>query len=249
MSHPRRAFVDLQTEDPINQRFFLDSGDSEHFRKVLRLRVDDFVTVVDPNKERAFNARISDFAKHVEVEILSPKPEKSFRSPVSILACALLKNDHNDLIVEKATELGVRQICFFAGDRSVLRLKDDLKASKKLERWNKIAQSSARQSIKLFYPTVALYGSLKTFLTATQGLPILYGSLEEQARPLAELLSNPQFPTSMIIGPEGDFSDEEIALLSKNGALGLSLGNFVLRAETAAICAVSTLNTLAQLSS
>lgn len=247
MSHPRRAFVSLNLPDPIGAQVQLEENDSDHFRKVLRLREGDLVTVVDQSKELAYEARILKTAKLIEVEIISKRNEQPYKSPVKTLACALLKSDHNDLVAEKATELGVENIYFFAAERSVLKIKDSNKAHKKLERWRNIAKSSARQSIKLFCPEVELFSSLPELLSSLGDSALLYGSLENDSQKLIEISSKTSFPCCVLIGPEGDFSDSEFNQLRKASALGFSLGPYVLRAETAAICAISALSTLSQL--
>ncbi len=162
-------------------------------------------------------------------------------SRVSTVFFAITKGDHNDEVVEKCTELGVREVSLWSAERSVVRY-DPHKLATKTDRFLKIATSAAEQSKRLTIPTVTIisFEQLIERVASSQRQSLML-SLESTAIPLHELsLTTPQ--CDLIVGPEGDFSPDEVSALSKLSPTKVSLGSTTLRSETAAIAGVAGIN-------
>ncbi len=152
-----------------------------------------------------------------------------------------------DLIVQKATELGVASIVPLASERTLVKLDDD---SKKMDRWREIALESCKQCGNNWLPEIQPPQKARAFLEALPKFDLkLIASLQPDAKPLKSILSSTSplqssnSPTLLIlIGPEGDFTPAELNLAKSAGCLPLSLGPLVLRAETAAIYTLSILH-------
>jgi 16S rRNA (uracil1498-N3)-methyltransferase len=240
-------------------------GDSAgQIRRVLRLQPGAVIEAFDGTGRRIL-ARIALISPQEVVadfvEVTFPNAEAPF--PVLLLQ-ALLKGEKNDWVAEKATELGVAEICFFPARRSVPQLKDD-RSARKLERWRRIATEAAEQCGRVRLPAVRYFPSLKETLEnhgdarfrladEARAKSEYLGELEEPqteserystGRVLSEPLVNPraslQQPVAVLIGPEGGWTEEERLLAYRRGAEGFSLGPRILRAETAAIVALARL--------
>jgi len=160
-----------------------------------------------------------------------------------ILLQAILKGNRMELLIEKATELGVARIVPVTTSRVIPRL-DAAQARQKRERWERIAVSAAKQCGTPWLPVIESPVSLQDAMQQTAG-PLLLASLADNTRPLAavidELRTETPSAVTVIIGPEGDLTGDETQGLLAAGAIPVSLGSLTLRAETAAIYAVSAL--------
>jgi 16S rRNA (uracil1498-N3)-methyltransferase len=163
------------------------------------------------------------------------------------LIVGLPKSDLPEWIVEKATELGVDSITFFAADRSVVKLKSGPDALKKQRRLEATAEAAAKQSKRTSIPKVTIIESLETALFSLPERSVVFAcSLAATATPLKSCAAPESRDYALVVGPEGDFSPNELAVLDRGGARQLSLGNNTLRVETAAICALAQTNLLWQ---
>jgi 16S rRNA (uracil1498-N3)-methyltransferase len=173
------------------------------------------------------------------------------------LPCALTlgqglpKGSTMDDIVRQATELGAAAIMPLATTRSEVRL-DDERAAKKSDKWRTAAVEAAKQCGNPFLPAIAPVQGLDAFLAATQAAATelrLVASLHPGARPLRTVLASwraaheGRAPRSAawLIGPEGDFTAEEVARALAAGFIAVTLGPLILRCDTAAACALSVL--------
>ena len=160
------------------------------------------------------------------------------------LAFALAKGEKNDLVVQKATELGAARLLPWEGDRSVVKLQPD-RARQRVERWERIAAEAARQCGRADVPVISAPAPLGVALTA---VPDGYGKVafyEQGGEPLREILASAPTPGWMaVVGPEGGFTPGEISACAQAGCRLATLGPRILRAETAAIAAVVLLETL-----
>jgi 16S rRNA (uracil1498-N3)-methyltransferase len=221
----------------------LDEAESRHAANVLRLQVGDMVSVFD-GQGTEVHARIADLNKRqtvleaVQVIVKPPLPARL------ILAQAIPKGKNLDLVLQKATELGAAEIIPLVTDRTVAR-PDAAEAADKQEKWQRIAIEACKQCgrnhLAKVHPPIAYSTFLKN-LPDTQ-LPLI-AALDDSARPLHEILAaQPARPDSalILIGPEGDFTPEEIAAAKAAGCLPVSLGPIILRTETAAVYSLSVL--------
>jgi len=163
------------------------------------------------------------------------------------LAQALTKAKSMDLIIEKATELGVSELVPLQSDHSVAQI-DDEKADAKVEKWKKLTIEAAKQCGQNWLPVVRPPQAPKDFVNALpKGAVKLIASLQAEAKPLKTVLREqlpavkPGTPIIVMIGPEGDFTPAEIGAARAAGFLPVSLGKIILRAETAAFFVLSSI--------
>ncbi len=163
-----------------------------------------------------------------------------------VLAQALVKGDKMELVIQKATELGVQAIAPFAAARSVVRLEGD-RASERVQRWQRIADEAARQSgradVHRVLPIVPFPKLLER--SVAEGVRPLVLFERERSRRLSEALAANPGPAHLVIGPEGGFADEEIAAADQAGSETVTLGRLVLRTETAGLAALCVARFLA----
>ena len=212
----------------------LTADEARHLREVLRLKPGDEVSVFD-GEGKEFRARVAqarrEFAElELQDEIEAARPE----SPLQIaLAVALLKGEKFDLVVQKATELGVVKIVPLVTRYADIKLRDEADASKRVGRWQRIALEAAKQSGRAMVPEVSL--------------PVAVGSVfsercllfsERDGHGLTQIETD---TITAIIGSEGGWSDEELEQARAAGARIVTLGGRILRAETAAITAAALL--------
>ncbi|NDC38226.1 MAG: 16S rRNA (uracil(1498)-N(3))-methyltransferase, partial [Proteobacteria bacterium] len=231
-----RFFVDSAPGLSIEQRgiVMLSEGDSHHARDVLRLNTGDTVSIVFRPNGRCFSGTIESVAPSVTVRLGEQSNALPQPSRVRRLLFALCKGDRNDLVCEKATELGVGSVHFFQAERSVVRLDSPADCEKKRTRWTKIAESAAKQSSRATVPEVLVSRSLKEALDTlppAAGDRLLYCALTIGSKEIRSIVPPDGF-IHLCIGPEGDLSPSEEALLAAHHGEPLSLGPTVLRSET-----------------
>ena len=258
MSHERRIFIEnLNTKirrDTQPLTYILNSSD-DNFRylsKVLRLKVKDEVTLVCKQSTHEYSSNIIEitkssiifsinqdsFSKYSDNRI-DANTKAPIMPPLKTLLFAICKGDTNDLVCEKATELGVNEIIFWKAMRSV-PIFDAKSKENKAKRWEKIAQSAASQSGRKTIPVVKITDSLQEALENCKNdeNSRFYCSLEPDSINIRNL-KNEIKEAIVAIGPEGDFTQQEIELLKKSNYLPVSLGDNRLRSETAAIVAIA----------
>ena len=153
---------------------------------------------------------------------------------------AFAKSDKLEHVIQKATELGAREIVTFPSARCVSR-PDEKSLKKKLERWQKIAASAAEQSGRGRIPRVIVLDSFKNALTrgAASDMPIVFYE-NEHATTLRQALSSKNYKTvSILSGPEGGLEEAEIEAAREAGFQICTLGKRILRCETAPLCGLS----------
>lgn len=224
----------------------LDAEQSHHCAQVMRQAVGDLFAVFDGKGIEA-KARITEIGRdEVKFQILaratSPKPAH----PVW-LAQALTKPKSMDLILQKATELGVSELVPLQSEHSVAQV-DEEKADAKVEKWQKLTIEAAKQCGQNWLPVVRPPGAPKDFVAGVpRGALKLIASLQQEAKPLKAVLREHlpglkvRTPIVVMIGPEGDFTPAEIGQARAAGFAPVSLGKIILRAETAAFFALSAI--------
>jgi 16S rRNA (uracil1498-N3)-methyltransferase len=216
-----------------------DKKQIHHIRDVLRLKVNERVQVFDA-LGNAYACRISQVHERIVLDIqkrLEPKAQEKVRIT---LACAIPKKAKFDEIVDKLTQIGVYSIIPLLTERVVVRW-DRQKQFNQQKRWEKIALSAAQQSQRTSLPIIQppqkiaeLLGNSRNY--ALKLIPVLSG----QRRPMSEILSRTKARNILVlIGPEGDFTPQELSLAQSKGFIPVSLGDLVLRVDTAAIAAAS----------
>jgi 16S rRNA (uracil1498-N3)-methyltransferase len=224
----------------------LDAEQSHHCAQVMRQNVGDHFGVFDGHGHEA-KARITEIAKDaVKFTVLAKAASPRTAHPVW-LAQALTKKASMELILQKATELGVAAIAPLQSDHSVVQV-DDEKSDAKLDKWRKLTIEAAKQCGQNWLPKVHAPEAPKDFMNGIpRGAVKLIASLQAEAKPLKSVLREtlptlkPGTPIVVMVGPEGDFTPAEIGAARAAGFAPVSLGKIILRAETAAFFALSAL--------
>lgn len=222
----------------------LSRDDSHHLADVLRLPIGASVVVSDGQGGEAAAVITASNAGLLTVWIVERKRQAGAGVAITLIQ-AVPKSQKMDLIIQKATELGVCTIQPVMTDRGVVRLENE-RADHRTIRWQRIAFEAAKQCRTSWIPKVFPVASLTAVLERNPALEaLLMGSLEPDARPLQacmrELRERQVGSVGLLIGPEGDFSPREYELARKAGAIPVSYGSRVLRVETAALYGVSVL--------
>jgi 16S rRNA (uracil1498-N3)-methyltransferase len=235
---PTSAFSDDQ------KSVTLAHDEARHARSVLRLQRGDEVFVFD-GEGHEYRCAITNLTQasstlNVIEKVEPARPDSQLNL---MLAIALLKGEKFDLVVQKATELGVTSILPVVTSRADVRIRNGQETLKRLARWQRIALEAAKQSgrarlLKVNEPVT--FDSLIATPIEDDELRLMFA--ERDGSTLAELTSNP--PPSRVlalVGSEGGFSDEEIAQARAAAWRIITLGGRILRAETAAIVVAALL--------
>jgi 16S rRNA (uracil1498-N3)-methyltransferase len=226
-------------------RLSLPADERHHVRQVLRMHVGDEVVAFD-GEGREGVARLVETGEGWGLELLHECEDRHERVRI-VLIQAIPKGKRMELLVEKATELGVGTIIPMVTERTVVRL-DGRQVQAKQERWARIATSAAKQCGTRWMPEILpVAASLQAALAAVGPLDLLLaGIIRPDSRPLKDvILEHPTVRSvGVVIGPEGDLTEGEIATVLAAGATPVGFGGQVLRVETAAIFAVSVIGHL-----
>ena len=210
-----------------------------YIKNVLRCKMGERFVVVD-EKGDEYNAQVKEISKEaVMLEIERKLPPRPRVTSVTI-ACAIPKNSRFDDIIDKLTQLGVDRIIPLVTERVVVRL-DAAAGAARIQCWKKIAAAASQQSQRNSLPVIEAPKTFKEVLSESGEYDVkLIPTLADDRRTLKELLIR-QGPRKFLIlvGPEGDFSHEEVALAKGQGFIPVTLGDLVLRVETAAVAIAS----------
>ena len=216
--------------DESTESFSFDKEESRHIIKVLRKKDSDILHVTN-GSGLLFETEItlaSDNKCIVQVLSIKKTDEPKFRLHLAVAPTKM--NDRFEWFLEKATEIGIQEITPIICDRSERKVVN-------LERFKKIILSAMKQSNETFLPKLNEAISFKEFIKQkNEGLQLIAHCEETDKKSLKEILK-PNESVTMLIGPEGDFSEKEIALALENNYQPVTLGNTRLRTETAAIVA------------
>jgi len=224
------------TPDIIGNDYVLSETESHHCIKVLRLSEGEKVNLVD-GKGGFYVAEIT-FAhpKRCQLSVKEVVEEYEKRPYHLHIAIAPTKsNERFEWFLEKCTEIGIDEI-------TPLRTKNSERTTLKAERMEKIITSAVKQSIKAYHPKLYELCKFETFLTEYQsytGLKMIATCENIEKKSLKKIYTS-QSNALILIGPEGDFSPEEVQLAVENNFVPISLGNSRLRTETAGIIACHT---------
>ncbi len=164
------------------------------------------------------------------------------------VACALPKKSSMDDIIDKLTQLGVDRIIPLKTSRTIVKL-DEEKKQLRFSHWQKVAQNASQQSQRSTLAVIEQLKDIKEVLADSKEYDLkLIPTLTGDRKTIKEILQHSK-PSNILvfIGPEGDFTDEEIALAKKYGCIAVSLGRNVLRVETAAVAVASYIKFLYQI--
>ena len=210
----------------------LDKSQSHYVNKVMRIKVGEVFSLFNPSGE--WEAKILNISKSI-VEFNITKQLRQKENPKELwLAFSPIKSNYFNFMIQKATELGVTKFLPIIFDRTIVR-----KINK--ERLEKVIIEATEQSNRINVPSIEDPQSLKSFLN-NKKMDLIFTDLNSQNKKidLDKLTIN---PTCVIIGPEGDFSeDEREQILAFKGVQPIKINENILRSETAVISALSIVN-------
>lgn len=221
---------DIQTKPELPEE------EAQHCVRVLRLSAGDEITLTD-GKGNFYRAEITASTnKRCLVKVLETIPQEPLWSGHLHIAMAPTKNmDRNEWFAEKATEIGFNELTFLNcrfSERKVI----------KMERIEKIVVSAIKQSLKARLPKLNGMTDFDKFITQEFAGQKFIAHCYEGEKPLLKNVMKPGEDALVLIGPEGDFSEEEVAKAIEKGFQPISLGKSRLRTETAALVATMVVN-------
>ncbi|WP_425380946.1 RsmE family RNA methyltransferase [Spiroplasma endosymbiont of Polydrusus pterygomalis] len=228
------------TNDKNDNILILDEEDSKHIIKVLRHKINDEIIII--YQQQKYLAKIITITTVVKCEISKILANSSSELSCKItLVMALLKEQKFDLVIQKAVELGVYQIVPLQLKRCVSVL-TKTKAQQKVLRWQSIAKAAAKQSNRNLIPIITpVVFELKQLVSYHSKLNLVADENSSDINWVNEI-NNELSSITIIIGPEGGITSEEITILKKFNFSSISLGKLILRAETAPLFLMSIIN-------
>ncbi len=212
------------------QSFSFDKEESKHIIKVLRKKDTDILFVTN-GLGYLFKTEITLASDNkCTVKILSVEKSKTPKFHLHLAVAPTKMNDRYEWFLEKATEIGIHEITPIICDRSERKVVNQ-------ERFEKILLTAMKQSNVLFLPKLNPAVSFKEFLQNNNDSLLLIAHCEETNKKSLKSILKPNTNATILIGPEGDFSEKEITLALENNFIPVSLGSTRLRTETAAIVA------------
>ena len=228
----------MQQYFAINKNLDLLESDYHHIKNVMRMKITDKIKVV--YESVTYLCEITDI-EDVKFKIISEEKSNNDNVKISI-AFGLIKEQKLDYLFQKGTEIGISEFIPVNMIRSVVKI-DSNKEDKKLDRWNKILKEASEQSFRSNIPNLTNIKNIKDLINLDFDLKLIC-SLNENTQNIKKILqkNNKYDKILLVVGPEGGFDLKEENLLTQNGFNSISLGDTVLRAETAPIVASSMIN-------
>ena len=232
-----------------SEEMYIEGVDARHISKVLRMQPGAKLQIVSDDGVSAVAEITAIDSERVTVHCMEKLAESHEPRVKLVLAQGLAKGEKMDFIIQKAVEMGAYSVVPVAMEHSVVRL-DGAKAAKKVERWQKIAESAAKQSKRDIIPQVQPVQSMAEMLAnnACQTKIIAYECEDRLSLKAALQAAEAEYAAAggihellLIIGPEGGISEGELEQARKAGAVPVSLGRRILRAETAGLVAMSAI--------
>ncbi len=224
----------------LNQIIILDEFSSHHALRVMRVKVDDFLILFNGDGFE-YRGRVSDINKKtINIEILS-KEKNNNESPINInLFQSISSNEKMDMVIQKATELGVSSIQPIFTSRSTVKLSID-RIKKRLIHWRQVSISACGQSGRSKIPTIKSPIGFDRFVEGitTNSLNLLLHP--DNSKESSNLPNKYSGDINIFIGPEGGFSQDEVLLLKKQNCINIQLGSRILRTETAPLAIIAIL--------
>ncbi len=229
----------LEPEKILRDRAIIDGTNVRYLTNVLRSSIGDELTLLD-GLGKGYKGKIVSIGRDkIDVQITKAFEINTESSLDITIAQGIPKADKMEIIIQKATELGVKKIVPLITQRAVVRTKKPVR----LERWSKIATSSAQQSGRSKIPLIDSITGYKEFLSRElSGVKMIFyeGRVKKGIKEfLRELTAVKEI--TFLVGPEGGFTEEEVGMAIKKGFTPVGLGPRILRTETAGITALSIL--------
>ena len=231
--------------DQIDDKYVtITGGDVNHIKNVLRMKTDEEL-LISNGQDKDYYCKIEALSDdEIKALILDEEFEGTELPTELYLFQGLPKSDKMELIIQKAVELGVKEIIPVATKRCVVKL-DNKKEASKLKRWQAISESAAKQSRRTIIPEVSSVVTFKEAINRAKEFElgiIPYENFKDM-KETREVLEKVQkgIKIGIFIGPEGGFEESEVQYAFENGIRPISLGKRILRTETAGLTILSVL--------
>ncbi len=222
----------------IDNKLELNKDDIYHITKVMRMGNNEKIEVVYNSTVFVCEVNVNELPL---VSINKEIQNHNINNYKTTLIIPLLKEQKMDLILQKATELGVYEIIPVIMKRSIIRLEQG-KEDKKIDRWSKICKEASEQSKRTDIPLITNVKTLKE-LKDIEGLKLVCSTTEKEKTMKKFLTANQNYDKiNIVVGPEGGISEDEEELLVNLGFTRVSLGDRIMRVETVPIFILSALN-------
>ena len=222
----------------------ITGGDVNHIKNVLRMKVSEEL-LISNGQDKDYYCKIETISDdEIKALILDEEFEGTELPTELYLFQGLPKSDKMELIIQKAVELGVKEIIPVATKRCVVKL-DDKKEASKIKRWQAISESAAKQSRRTIIPEISSVMSFKEAINRAKEFELgiipyeNFKDMKETKEVLAKVKKG--IKIGIFIGPEGGFEESEVQYALDNGIHPISLGKRILRTETAGLAIVSVL--------
>lgn len=229
-----KFFVDPSKVD--RGTIVIDTEDVNHIVRVLRMDIGEEISVCD-STGTDYVAKITEITKNsVICEVLTQKKSDTEPETEVTLWQALPKGSKMEYIIQKTTELGIKRIVPVTMSRCVSKIESKKDAEKKVQRWQKIAESAAKQSGRGIVPEICMPVSFTEAIDGLLACDKAFAPYEcEENNSIKTVISGigGNMSVGFIIGPEGGFAPDEIHKLTSNGIPSVTLGKRILRTETA----------------
>lgn len=222
-----------------NKNLELEDSDYHHIKNVMRMKKDDIIKVVFDNV--VYTCKLTSITNKSSFEIINK--EEKYKKDYSVdVAFSLIKEQKLNYLLQKTTELGAGMLIPINTKRSVVKI-DKKKESSKIDRWQKICKEASEQSFRSNMPKINEVLNLQDLIYMDYDLKLLC-SLNKNTKNIKKVIqkNNKCVKILLVVGPEGGFDPKEEEYLLNNGFVSVSLGNTVLRAETAPVVALSMIN-------
>lgn len=234
-----RFFV--KTEQIKEKEIIITGEDVKHIKNVLRKKAGDKIEICNQETEKAYKCEIKDIQENIILnQIIEETTKEEDKIKVDIYQ-GLPKADKMELIIQKSIELGAHEIIPVDMKRCVVKL-DAKSENKKIERWQKIAESAAKQSGRNIIPKIKHMLKIDDIIKIKNeydAIIVCYENEKENTikKELKQIKSNlaENLKIAVIIGPEGGLEEKDVEKLKQNGAKIVTLGNRILRTETVAL--------------
>lgn len=219
--------------------FILGSDDLYHIRTVMRMKDNDKIYVV--YEKTTYICCLENVKKDILIKIEETLKNDNKNNIQVTLFLPLLKEQKMDLVIQKATELGISKIVPMKTSRSIIRL-DEGKESKKLDRWRRISKEASEQAHRETIPEIEEVIDINN-VQLLPGLNIICSTIEKEKNIKYILQNNREYDRiNIVIGPEGGLSEKEENRLKEIGYIPVTLGSNIMRVETVPIFVLSIVN-------
>lgn len=227
------------SKEKIDNRLILNEDDLYHIKTVMRMKDNDKIIVVYDNI--AYLCCIENVKQNIEIIIEKELEKVNYNTPDITLIIPILKEQKMDLILQKATELGVSKIIPIITNRSIIRL-NPKDYNKKIDRWKRIVKEASEQSHRIDIPVIDDIKRIDE-LKNIDGFKFVCSTIEKEKN-IKLVMKNVKNcdRISVVIGPEGGLDKKEEEKLNELGFESITLGNRILRVETVPLFILSVIN-------